>query len=88
MTSEISNEVNGVNEAYSNKVRFSPGWNDVMDANEQANSGRYPTTAPIVGRNESQGRRTWSVQDNRFALDCHFTSIPERRGYRQRMITL
>ena len=59
-----------------------------MDVNQQAHSGRYPTTVPIVGRNESQGRRRWSVQDNRLALDCHFTSIPKRRGYRQRKIEL
>ena len=28
------------------------------------------------------------MQDNRPALDCYFRSIPERRGYRQRMIEL
>ena len=47
-------------------------------------TGRYPATAAQESGSR-KGRRKWSVEENRALTE---KSIPEKRGYRQRMLRL
>ena len=59
--------------------------------------GRYPTNVRCSFfryinddvRNHNDQRpthKTWTREDNQFALQCYFRSSPSQRGYRERMI--
>ena len=54
---------------------------------QQPASSRFPATAAQESSSR-KGRRKWSIEENRVLMECYFKSIPEKRGYRQRMLRL
>ena len=49
---------------------------------EQRRPSRHQATA------RSGIRKKWSREENMFVMECHYRSVPSRRGYRKRMLDL
>ena len=79
----ISNTSNGGNGTGVFDEGVSPGR---VAGGQQPEPSRYPATAAQESGSR-KGRRKWSVE-NRVLMECYFKSIPEKRGYRQRMLRL
>ena len=80
--SELENDVHGTNAEASERPLSSRDG-----VGQQVSSGRYPATA----MGESRPRKTrcqWSLEENSMLIECYMKSIPEKRGYRQRMIKI
>ena len=80
-TLDMSNSINGtgVFDKGASPSRVAGG--------KQPAPGRYPAAAAQESGSR-QGRRKWSVEENKALMECYFKSIPEKRGYRQRMLRL
>ena len=52
----------------------------------QACLGRYHATAESTVW--SRARKQWTREDNRTVMECYFTSEPNKRGYRKRMVNI
>ena len=79
--SDMSNGVNG-----NGVFDEGPSLGRVAGGQQPA-SGRYPPTAAQESGSRKEIRK-WSFEENRALMDCYFKSIPEKRGYRQRMLRL
>ena len=81
--SAVQHQING--EIATNSYRASPS--PVLTGMiEQVPAERIPTAQD--NRIQTVGRRKWSRDDNRTAMECYLRSNPDIRGYRRRMIDL
>lgn len=80
----IADMSNGVNGTGVFDEGASPG---MVAGGQQPALGRYPATAAQESGSR-KGRRKCSIEENRVLMECYFKSIPEKRGYRQRMLRL
>ena len=79
--SDMSNDVNGTG-------IFDEGASPGRVAGRQEPAlGRYPATSAQENGPRKE-RRKWLVEEKRALMECYFKSIPEKRGYRQRMLRL
>lgn len=75
---------NGVNRTGVFDEGASPGR---VAGGQQPAPGCYPASAAQKSGSRKV-RRKWSIEENRVLMECYFKSIPEKRGYRQRMLRL